>query len=319
MNKRSIFPLLLGTTLIAACQPITGPDPLPVNPPDNLDLSWQELFDDFAYQNAQDSRLQANGWSISARNCCPGAGGFRANLVSFAQQDGRSIMRLDLESSGSRATSNQSEIITSQQKFFAGTYAARVRFSDQPLVGTRLPGDFPVQTFYSITPYYGDMHPDYSELDFEYLPNGGWGTPSGQPKMWLSSWDTYQADPWVQSNKSDALTSSFDDWKLLLIQVEPASQPDQQPWVRYYIDGQLVANHTGVYFPVTPMFLSFNHWWISTNESTDYRLWRQEVDWVYYADDQLLSTVEVMQRVEGLRRAGIEFRDTVPAKPLPSH
>lgn len=309
--------LLAGLLSLSACQPMTSVPPLPVEPPADLDLSWVEFFDDFAYVNAQDSRLLANGWDLSQRGCCPGAGGFKADLISFRQQDGRPIMALDLESSGVAGSHQQSELISREQKFFTGTYAARVRFSDQPVVGPKLAGDFPVQTFYSITPYYGDMNRQYSELDFEYLPNGGWGTPTGQPKMWLTSWDTYQAEPWIKDGKSDALPASFDGWQLLLIQVTPASDPEQPSWVRYYLDGQLVASHNGSYFPVTPMFLSFNHWWISADSSPEYRLWRQEVDWVYYAEDQRLNTGEVLQRVDSLRRANIHARDTVASKPLP--
>ena len=36
-------------------------------------------------------------------------------------------------------------------------------------------GDQVVQTFYTITPYLEPLDPDYSEMDYEYLPNGGWG------------------------------------------------------------------------------------------------------------------------------------------------
>lgn len=305
MNVRHLLLASVTSCLLLSGCMAPNPDINPPKPP--IDLSWPELFDDFHYQSSRDAQLASNGWQVSARTGSPGTGTFGYDQIQFTQgNDGQRLMHLDLSSDGTVAGSGQAELISSEQKFFEGTYAARVYFSDAPITGPKFAHDTPVQTFYSITPLHFPLDPEYSELDFEYLPNGGWGTAG--PNLFLSSWNTYQADPWIADNQSNRLQNSFSGWRTLVLQVMDGV-------ARYYIDGQLVAEHGGKFYPVNPMYISFNHWWIHFNtDQTEQRIWRQSVDWVYVLDQQLLSPSQVEDRIRALRDHDISFRDQVPSR-----
>ena len=105
--------------------------------------------------------------------------------------------------------------ICQRRKFLAGTYATRVRFRDAPDSGAD--GDQLVETFYAISPLQAPLDPNYSELDWEYLPNGGWG--GGAPTLWVTSWHTARLDPYYADNTYNTITRSLDGWHTLVLQV----------------------------------------------------------------------------------------------------
>src|ERR1051325_4500459 len=127
------------------------------------------LFEDFSYTNKD--QLKKHGWIIRTEPGWPGVPGaiWSEDGVSILS-DGILRMTSSTEGPGTKTTQTQ---ICHQRKYFEGTYAARVRFTDVTLSGPS--GDQIVQSFYTIAPLKAPMDPDYSELDFEYLPNGGWG------------------------------------------------------------------------------------------------------------------------------------------------
>ena len=164
----------------------------------------QILFDDFSYSTLDE--MTANGWIIrSERRRLPGVTGasFRAENVSFIDypaQARKCLLRMTSSTDGTGANTYQTQICH-QRKYFEGTYAARVRFSDVPVSGSD--GDQIVETFYTITPYEKPFDPDYSEMDFEYLPNGGWG---GTPTtITFTTWETVQIEPWNADNASNSV------------------------------------------------------------------------------------------------------------------
>ncbi|WP_113699274.1 cellulose binding domain-containing protein [Nonomuraea lactucae] len=189
------------------------------------------------------------------------------------------------------------------QKFREGTYAARVRFSDAPTSGPD--GEHVVQTFFTITPLAADLDPDYGELDFEYLPNGGWGESS--QVMFNTSWETYRPNPWRAVNTMTATRKSFAGWHDLVVQVSGGR-------IKYYIDGSPVADHGGVYYPETPMWIMFNQWFIDLQSGSGKRCYRQQVDWVYHSKNEVVAPADVVSRVAALRSGGTSFRDTVPTR-----
>ena len=89
---------------------------------------------------------------------------------------------------------------------------------------------------------------------------------------------------------------------------------------RWFVDGRQVAEHGGRNHPVSPMAISFNLWFSSGGllpPSAQPRVYRQEVDWVFLARNELLSPAEVDAAVMGWRRAGAVRHDGVPAAQPP--
>jgi hypothetical protein len=306
----------------AAGTPTTAPNSpspsTPTNPPTAKPTAAPQapvpngpaFFDDFSYTGPSDSKLASNGWYVRTERGAPGVSGaaWSGNAVSFAPDaasGGSSVMRLDAATNGTGAGSTQSEVSTRAKKFFTGTYAARVYFSDAPTSGPD--GDQINQTFFTITPLGYDNDPTYSELDFEYLPNGGWGEQAAT--MFTTSYYTYANNPtWKADNASRATRGSLAGWHTLIIQVNDGT-------VTYLIDGKVVDSATGKYYPRQAMTMSFNHWFIEgglLGNSTP-RSYREQVDWVFHSAGANLTPEQVTSAVTGYRAAGTTFTDTVPA------
>ncbi|GAA3850519.1 glycoside hydrolase family 16 protein [Streptomyces sedi] len=266
----------------------------------------QELFDDFSYSAHDDPALSQHGWVVRTGGGGPGVpgAGWLAENVTFAQDEGGTVLNLESGTDGTPEGTEQTEVFTSAVKFEQGTYAARVRFSDEPRSGPD--GDRLVQTFFSINDLRAPMDPDYSEYDFEYLPNGGWG--ETDHTLFTTSWDTYRPDPWEAVNTHTKEQDSFAGWHDLVFTIDETS-------VRYYIDGRLFAEHGEPYLPERPMSINFNQWFIDLLGQTDTtpRAYDQQVDYVYYAADTVLSPDEVSERVTAHRDEGTAFTDTVAA------
>lgn len=275
----------------------SDPSPTPTVPPTGQ--PGGVLFDDFSYTNSSDSRLAQRGWTVRSASGGPGVPGatWSPSAVSFPN----GLLTLESSTNGTASGTVQAELSTTNRKFFEGTYAARVNFGDAPLSGPD--GEHVVQTFFTITPLSQNMDPNYGELDFEYLPNGGWGEPSNI--MYATSWETYQADPWQAVNTHTEERVSFAGWHDLVIQVSGGT-------IRYYIDGRLFAEHGGIYYPETPMWVMFNQWFIDLQGSSTPRTYRQQVDWVYHARNEAVSPAEVLNRVAAYRGSSTAFVDTVP-------
>jgi hypothetical protein len=75
-----------------------------------------------------------------------------------------------------------------------------------------------VQAFFLARPLRFDYDPEFSEVDFEYLPHGGWGEPA--TRLYGVSWQTVRLDPWQSFNQASTLPGSFDGWQVLTVRVE---------------------------------------------------------------------------------------------------
>ncbi|GAB4004484.1 glycosyl hydrolase [Glycomyces albus] len=260
------------------------------------------LFDDFAYASASDPDIDAHGWTVRTNAGGPGVPGasWPASNVSFPTVDGADSLQLRAATDGTAGGTSQAEFLQ-ERKFYEGTYAARVKFADAPDSGED--GDHLVETFFTITPLDAPMDPDYGEIDFEYLPNGGWGEQG--PIFYQTTWETYQAEPWVADNIHTSQRSSFAGWHDLIFTVSDGH-------VKYYIDGQLVADHSGKYYPETPMSINFNLWFIDTaGHSGGTSVYTQQVDYLLHSADEVLSPAEVESLVAGYRVDGVDHTDTV--------
>lgn len=264
----------------------------------------QILFDDFSY-STQDEMI-ANGWVIRSGSGWPGVPGasFRPENVSFVDypdQVGNRLLRMTSSTDGTSQNTYQTQVCH-QRKYHEGTYAARVRFSDVPVSGAD--GDQVVQTFYTITPYDKPLNPDYSEMDYEYLPNGGWG--SSELTFYVTTWETVQIEPWNADNTSNSVQGSLAGWHTLVTQVKGGT-------VRYFIDGQLIAQHGGEYYPDAPMSINFNLWFIDGGliQAEGVREYQEDIDWVFHEAEALLMPENVIAKVKELRNASVKFQDTV--------
>ena len=277
----------------------------------NEALASKLLFDDFTYSNL--SQLKEHGWIIRTAAGWPGVPGATwseggVSLQPDADTRGNRFVRMTSSTDGTPANTNQTQICH-QRKYFEGTYAARVRFTDVPLSGPS--GDQIVQSFYTIAPLKAPMDPDYSELDFEYLPNGGWGIAG--PTLYATTWETFSPEPnWKKDNVFQTSNGSQAGWHTLVTQVA-----DQK--VRYFVDGKLFAEHGGNYYPEDTMSINFNLWFIRDGmiKTNEVRQYYEDIDWVFFQANVGLQPEQVETVVTNLQKKRIKFRDTVPAKSPP--
>ena len=294
---------ILCLLIIGSCAPQTT-TPMRAVSPTPSEATPQVLFDDFSY-SAQEE-MTGNGWVIRTDSGWPGVSGamFRAENVEFVNypdQTGNRLLRMTSSTDGTREHTYQTQICH-QRKYLEGTYAARVRFSDGPVSG--VDGDQIVQTFYAITPYDKPLNPDYSEMDSEYLPNGGWG--GAEPTFHVTTWENVQIEPWKADNTSSSVQGSLAGWHTLVTQVMGGT-------VRYFVDGKLIAQHGGEYYPDAPMSINFNLWFIEGGlaQAEGIREYHEDIDWAFHEAGVLLMPEQVEARINELRNTNVKFQDTV--------
>jgi len=279
----------------------------PHSPTSPLQPGLGVLFDDFNYHGPDDPALRRRQWIVRTNPGGPGLPGasWPKNGVAFVDDPdhpGNRLLQLQASTDGTPQNTRQAEVCH-QRKFYEGTYASRLRFTDAPISGPQ--GDQIVQTFFTITPLRFDLDLEYGELDFEYLPNGGWDSPG--PSLYLTTWETYRNEPWLANNVHTRLDTSFAGWHTCLMQVAAGK-------VRYYVDGVFQAKHGGKYYPETPMSINYNLWFIKDGllQSAAPRVYVQHVDWIYYSGAEVLTSEQVEARVTDYRTSNIRHIDTVP-------
>jgi hypothetical protein len=253
-----------------------------------------------------------HGWIIRTADGWPGIPGAKwltksVSFISDTETSGNRILRMTSSTDGTPANTIQTQICH-ERKYREGTYAARVHFTDQPVSGPA--GDQIVQSFYTISPQKTPMDPDYSELDFEYLPDGGWGETGTM--IYATSWFTFRLEPWFQDNMSNHVPGSQAGWHTLVTQVADGK-------VKYFVDGKILAEHGGKFYPRVLMSINFNLWFIKdgTITSRDKREYQEDIDWVFHQANTVLSPVEIDSAIDSLRRKSIRYKDTVTA-PIPA-
>lgn len=302
--NRMIFRIATGLVPVLAL--LVACDDKNVNVPQEESPALEAvLFDDFDYADLD--ALAANGWQLRTETGHPGVLGasWSAEGISFHEAgEGaeHGILRMTSQTDGTAENTRHTQFCHAR-KYFLGTYAARVRFRDAPSYGPD--GDEVIQTFYAISPLEAPMDPDYSEMDFEYLPNGGWG--ESRNALWSTTWETFQQEPWTKVNEFTTLVGSFEGWHTLVMHADETE-------VRYFVDGELFATHSEAVAPEVPMSINFNLWFTEEGllQSDELRQYQEDVDWVFHEVDKFLSPQEVEQRVLDLRARNVRFHDGVP-------
>ncbi|MFT4925650.1 MAG: hypothetical protein ACI8WB_001744 [Phenylobacterium sp.] len=278
------------------------------------------FFDDFSYNDMAD--FYANDWKVRTEMGHPGIAGasWSDKGISFhGGVDGAANGVVRMTSvTGGKGDNTQHTQFCHARKYLEGTYAARVFFRDEPTSGPD--GDEVIQTFYAISPLEAPMHPDYSETDFEYLPNGGWGA-NEQPAMWSTTWETFQLKPWTKVNEYTRKQGSYSGWHTLVLTVSNNR-------VTYYVDGELLSVHGSKVAPEVHMSMNFNLWFMPKGadgsngpiDSPKLRQYQQDIDWVFHQAGEVLSTAQVEDSVRDFRGNKVRhIDDVVPQNPaLPS-
>ena len=253
------------------------------------------FFDDFNYTSSSDPNLLNFGWAPRSGGGGPGIGTWDPTHITFIPDPANSsneLMQMAATTSGTASTTVQTEILT-PFKFLHGTFAARVKLADAPQIGPD--GDQLYQTFFTISPY---KSRPYSEIDFEYLPNGYGSVLT--PHFFFTLWQT------THKNASTNIAASYSGWHTLVVDDADGVS------THFYVDGLLVAQFS-VYYPAALMAIDFNQWFPTgslVNSSTP-RTWVEQIDWVYHAKDTLLTTSQVQANVAAYRAQGIVRLNTV--------
>ena len=295
MSPRALTAWALGLALCSSVLAQNASSPAP-----------QRFFDDFS--QASVSALSQQGWMVRTAAGHPGVPGARwsaegLSLVRDPQAPGQQWLRLSARTDGTPEGTQQTQLCQ-PRKFLEGTYAARVRFTDTPVQGED--GDPVIQTFYAVSPLKHDFDPEFSEIDWEFLPNGGWGSPV--PRLYGITWQTVRLEPWLAFNDKFELPEVKAGWHTLVVQVMGGQ-------TRWFVDGRPVGQHGGRNYPVVPMALSFNLWFSPGGllpPSATPRVYEQDVDWVLHVRQAALSPAQIEQEVQRLRQAGHTTLDTLP-------
>ncbi|MEV7521322.1 glycoside hydrolase family 16 protein [Streptomyces sp. NPDC091371] len=275
-----------------AAGPSRSASPTPTGPPGTM-------FDNFQYNGPADPALASHGWEVRSGEGGPGikdtwntAG---ASFPSDTTAQGGKVLQLQSTTDGTQQGTKQVEVHSTATNLFQGTFAARVYFSDKPASGRG--GDHVVQTFFPISP--SDASANYSELDFEYLPNGGWG--SVGPRLDNVTW--FKADP--PDRVHNTLKQRLEGWHTLMITAMNGK-------VVYSLDGKEVFSSSGKYVAREKMDIHFSNWFIDLTSGSGPRTWNMKVNWFYYKADEAVSQADVQKTVDGFYAAGTNHVNTLP-------
>ncbi|WP_363797644.1 glycoside hydrolase family 16 protein [Lysobacter firmicutimachus] len=327
LHRTFLASIVAASIAVAGCDSNTGApagqasEPAQTSAPQPAPAADAVFFDDFSYPDL--AAFQANGWKVRTETGHPGIKGatWSAQGLSFHSdiadtQAGAVRMSSVTDGTGENTRHTQ---FCHARKYREGTYAARIFFRDAPSFGPD--GDEVIQTFYAISPLKAPMDKDYSETDFEYLPNGGWGE-NTMPAMWTTTWETFQLEPWTKVNEFSRKQGSYAGWRTLVLTIAGDK-------VRYFVDGQLFSEHSSAVYPEDFMSINFNLWFMPKGadgslgpvDSREKREYQEDIDWVFFQQDVALASAEVEAKVAGLRARNVAHVDRVkersPALPSP--
>jgi hypothetical protein len=260
------------------------------------------LFDDFNYTGPGDPALAANGWEARSGEGGPGIrDSWSKDGISFPAGEGEDAepgqgqaLQLRAETDGTQKGTRQSEFHSAKGTVFEGTLVARVRLSDKPADGKD--GDHIAESFFTISPDHESKK--YSELDYEYLPNGGWG--AFGPRLDTTSWH----DSATNDRVTKAHITKLGGWHTMVITVHDGK-------TAYSIDGQELFSNGSEHSPREPMTVNFSTWFIDLPFKGS-RSWDMQVDWVYYQAGQDVSGKDAQKAVAGLTADGSHYVNTLP-------
>lgn len=263
------------------------------------------FFDDFSQPDT--NALRAAGWVLRDRAGHPGVPGasWSPAGIELRREGPISLLRLSGRTDGTPEGTTQAQLCH-QRKLLRGTYAARLRFGNTPQQGAG--GDPVIQAFFAASPLRHDFDPQFSEIDWEYLAQGGWG--SAQTRLYAIAWQTVRIEPWQAHNAAHEDRRRWEGWHTLLMQVRDDGSS------HWFVDGRRLVRHGGRNQPVQPMALAFSLWFSPGGlqpASAQPRVWAMDVDWVLHVRNHSWTPAQVETQVRRLRQRGVAQHDSVPA------
>lgn len=264
------------------------------------------MFDDFVYQDVNDTALNFNKWKIvEGINGPPSGAMYRSENVFFTNSEVNPTDKyVNLSTTVANGNTTHARIQTNGFEYFEGTYAARVYYTDNPFIYE----DANIQTFYTIVDWTlsGDGS-KYSELDFEYMASDRWGLSEKNEVMYLTAWNRYIAEPWQAWKRYWYEVKSYEGWHTFVVSCTDGVN------VNFYMNGEFITSMsttdndgTSVY-PRSPMQVAFANWiWNNVvGTSTQDRTSTMKADWVYYIDQIAYNPAQVDSVVRAKKSAGI--------------
>ncbi|GAA4601244.1 hypothetical protein BJY16_003819 [Actinoplanes octamycinicus] len=275
----------------SAQAPVSGP-PVAAAPPGIV-------FDNFHYVAPEDPAFYKHGWLVRTSKGSPGIPDTWSKAgVSFPGDptaQGGQVLQLQAKTDGTKQGTTQAQVQTVEDKFLTGTFAARIFFSNAPASGRD--GDHINQSFYTISTNDG-AGAKYSELDNEYMPNGGWGNRGP-----LLDTTSFYAPDW-RKETTRRHRINLQGWHTMVITASDGV-------VTYYADKRKLFSAKGKFFPSKAMHVSFNTWFIDLPFAGE-RTWNMKVNWFYCNTQKAMSAAAVQKAVDGYYASGQNFIDTVP-------
>ena len=267
------------------------------------------LFDDFHYGSPTDAALTTHGWTARSYSGGPGVPGARlvADNITFPTVDGEKAAQLTASTDGTAAAPCRPS-----SPGPAAVLGRHLREPDQvpptprPAAPTATTSTRPTSP--SGPPSGTTYDPLYSELDFsEYLPNGGWGV-TGR-----SLPDQLVRLPERPLGRRTTRTRAERQLRRL---AQPGDPGRRTATSKYYIDGVLRPTTDAQGNPVLPApadDINYNLWFIDTAGHTERHLstYAEQVDWVLFAKNQVLSPAQATAQAASYRTAGNAFTDSV--------
>lgn len=127
---------------------------------------------------------------------------------------------------------------------------------------------------------------------------------------------------WTKVNEFTRKEGSYAGWRTLVLTVANDK-------VTYYVDGELLSEHTSAVYPEDFMSINFNLWFMPKGaddsqgpvDSPELREYQEDIDWVFFQEGVAISTADVEAQVADMRGRKVKHLDNVkeqdPVLPSP--
>ena len=146
--------------------------------------------------------------------------------------------------------------------------------------------------------------------------------PGHRWRGWMASLSVLHWGRWTKVNEFTRKEGSYAGWRTLVLTVANDK-------VTYYVDGELLSEHTSAVYPEDFMSINFNLWFMPKGaddsqgpvDSPELREYQEDIDWVFFQEGVAISTADVEAQVADMRGRKVKHLDNVkeqdPVLPSP--